>query len=145
MTETAKIIEIAEAVKEALNAAPPGTFCLTFNAERGYVPTFELPDLKTLKVTVIHKALLEMPGEGSRGKTSRHYQIDIGVQKRCAETVEFDTLTLLVEQIAGHLRAKRVAGAAWISTENDPVFIPEHVEQLKQFTSVLTVTYRRVW
>lgn len=146
MAETAKIIEIAEAVKDALNAAPSGTFNLTFEAERGYVPVYELPDLQTLKVTVIHKSLLEMPADGSRGKASHHYQVDIGIQKKCADlaVAEFDALTLFVEQIADYLRAKRMAQAAWISTENDPVFIPEHIEEYRQFTSVLTVTYRGV-
>ena len=29
-----------------------------------------------------------------------------------------------------------------MSVANEPVFAPEHLEQWRQFTSVLTVTYR---
>ena len=55
----------------------------------------------------------------------------------------------LVEELADHLRFGTLelkhppsAKAVWIRTENAPVYAPEHVDQLRQFTSVLTVTYR---
>ena len=46
----AQIIELADAIVEQLNAHE---FSETFTAERGYLPTFDLPDLNSLKVTVV--------------------------------------------------------------------------------------------
>ena len=32
--------------------------------------------------------------------------------------------------------------AVWVKTENAPVYAVEHLDQLAQFTSVLTLTFR---
>ncbi len=34
--------------------------------------------------------------------------------------------------------------ASWLSTTDEPVYSPGHLEELRQFTSVLTVTFRVV-
>ena len=74
----------------------------------------------------------------------------MAVQKKLAEagderTAETDALMQLVEEITDHLSFKRLSGlpnAAWVRTSNDPIFAAEHLEQMQQFTSVVTVTYR---
>jgi hypothetical protein len=53
----------------------------------------------------------------------------------------------LVEEIADHVRSHPLAGfpqARCTEVANEPVYAMEHLEEFRQFTSVLTLTYR-VW
>jgi hypothetical protein len=136
------ILDIADAVVASLNA---GSFALEFEAERKYQPVFELQDMQTLHVSVVPKSLAITTAARDSGFFD--VAIDIGVQKKVNpdQPDELDALMNLVEQIADHLRMKRLddaPNAAWLSVANEPVFSPEHLEQWRQFTSVLTVTYR---
>ena len=136
------LIALADAIVASLNGA---TFSMTFQAERGYRPVVELPALQAVKVTVIPKSL----AISAATRTDGFYDcsIDIGVQRKVNpdEPAELDALMKLVEEIGDHLRGHRLDGftaAVWLALENEPVFAPEHLEQHRQFTSVLTVTYR---
>jgi hypothetical protein len=51
----------------------------------------------------------------------------------------------LMDAIAGYLRRRPLSAAshaAWVRTQNDPVYAPQHLAEQRAFTSVLTVTYR---
>ena len=51
----------------------------------------------------------------------------------------------LAEEVGDHLRFQRLPSfpnAMWLRTENDPVYAPEHIRELRQFTSILTLTFR---
>jgi hypothetical protein len=53
----------------------------------------------------------------------------------------------LVEEIADFFRLRRLTSypdAIWVRTDNVPVYAPEHLEEFRQFTSVLTLTFRVV-
>jgi len=135
-------VEIAEAVKTELNAE---AFGMAFTAERAYLPEYDLQDMSVLTVTVVPKA---MDGERvARSAEQVDYQIDVGVQKKLAtaSVAEIDALMALVQEIADRLRFRRLAekpDALWVRTQNEPVYSVEHLSQLRQFTSVLTLTYR---
>ena len=136
------LIALADAIVASLN---DGTFSVPFQAERGYRPVVELPVLETVKVTVIPKSL--SISAATRADGFYDCAIDIGVQRKVNpdEPAELDALMKLVEEISDHLRNRRLDGlaiAAWLSLENEPVFAPDHLEQHRQFTSVMTVTYR---
>lgn len=134
------ILDIADAVTASLNAGP---FNPALNAERHYQPAFELPDLAALKVSVVPKSVTTTNATRESGYFD--CAIDIGVQKKIVTEAEIDVLVDLVEQIADHLRQKRLDGfpeAAFVSITNEPVFAPEHLDTQRVFTSVLTVTYR---
>ena len=138
----ATIIDIADAVVSELNG---GTFSQGFTAERHYRPVFELADMKTLHVTVVPKGV-EMSG-ASRSLVQHDFAVDVAVQKKLesGDAAEMDALMSLVEEIADffrHLRLDAVPSAVWVRTENFPVYAPEHIEELQQFTSILTVTFR---
>ena len=141
----AEIVAIADAVVETLNA---GKFRQAFTARRYYRPVFDLAQMHELHVSVVPKAIEASPG--TRSQTQRDYAIDVAVQKKVAKaegeaSAEIDALMGLVEETADHLRFKRLEGypvAAWVRTQNDPIYAAEHLEQMRQFTSVLTVTYR---
>ena len=141
----ALIPDIADAVVTALNSH---AFSQPFTARRCYVPAFDLKDMKDLHVSIVPRGV-ELSG-ASRSMTQTDVQIDIGVQQKLpADTVGdqalIDALMRLVEEIADFFRTHRLTtcpNASWVKTENKPIYSPEHLEQLRQFTSVLTLTFR---
>jgi len=136
------ITQIADAVAASLNS---GSFSLPFTAERHYRPVLDLPQLQALHVTVVPQGTtIETAG---RSHNQHDCRIDIAVQKKFEkeEPAELDPLMALVEEIADHFRLRRLDGfaeAAWIKTENVPIYAVEHLEQHRVFTSVLTLTFR---
>jgi len=136
----ARIADIADAVVTALNGH---TFSQPFTAARAYRPVFDLKDMTDLHVTVVPKGV-ELTTAG-RGLAQSDVQIDIGVQKKLAagDNAEIDALAALVQEIAQFVRATgRFGEAAWVKTENTPIYSAEHLGELRQFTSVLTLTLR---
>jgi hypothetical protein len=138
----ATAIAIADAVVTALNA---GGFAQPFTAVRLYRPQFELKDMGTLHVTVVPRGVVIQTA--SRGIDQHDYQIDVAVQKRLAseDAAEIDALMTLVEQIGDKFRRKVLETdppAMWVKSEHAPIYAPEHLEQLRQFTSVVTLTFR---
>lgn len=141
------ITTIADAVVTELNGAPAGTFAQAFTAARHYRPQFDLPELKTVRVSVVPKGI-GITGL-MRNANQHDVSIDVAVQKKVnpADAAELDGLMLLTEQIADFFRLRRLAAlpeALWTKTDNVPVYSPEHLEQKQVFTSVLTLTFRVV-
>jgi len=137
------ITDIADAVTAELNGLDPVTPLAAVRSTKP--PEFELADMKTLHVTVVPKGWDSQTA--TRAAAQCDYQIDIGVQKKCdtGDNAELDGLLALVERIADHFRAQRLAAmpnAVWVKTENTPLYAPEHMKELRQFTSVLTLTFR---
>ncbi|MEZ6233413.1 MAG: hypothetical protein R3B68_04415 [Phycisphaerales bacterium] len=137
------LVAIADAVTASLNA---GSFGTLFTAERLYQPAFDLADLADLKVTVVPRSVAI--ATASRDGCYFDCTVDIGLQKKLASSAteaEIDDLLGLAEEIADHLRMKRLADlpeAVWLSIEHEPVVAAEHLEQQRVLTSILTVTYR---
>jgi len=136
------IVNLADAVVSELNSEE---WSLPFAARRLYRPRFAPVDLKTLQVSVVPRALL-MEG-ANRTEDSYQYQIDVAIQQKLdAETVEeIDLFVGLVEEIARHFRWRRLAAmptALCVKVENEPVYAIEHLEELRCFTSILTLSFR---
>lgn len=142
------VTDIADAIAAELNAAPADTFDPAFTAVRRVLPAFELADLAELKVTVVPKSV-QITGS-TRAASQYEIAVDIGVQKKVPSgDTDLDsfvaTLGTLVDQIADYLRRRPLSAApfaVWVSIANEPVYAPEHLDQERVFTSVLTVTYR---
>lgn len=138
----AVITDIADAVVVEINA---GSFSLPVSATREYLPAFELADMRTLRVTVVPKSVTTLPG--GRAHSQYDYAIDVAVQKKLDtnDNSEIDDLMTLVDELADHLRFKRLdsyPNAHWLKTDNEPVYAQEHLQELRQFTSILTFTFR---
>jgi hypothetical protein len=136
----ALITDIVDAVVAALNGQ---TFSQPVTAERAYRAAFDLQEMKDLHVTVVPKGL-ELITAG-RGVAQSDVQIDIGVQKKLAtgDDAEIDELMGLVQEIVEFVRATRQFGdGVWVKTENTPIYSQEHLGELRQFTSVVTLTLR---
>ena len=61
----ADIVDLAEAVKDALNA---GTFSQPFTAVRHYLPRFDLAQMSTLHVSVVPRAVAGKAVDRSRSR-----------------------------------------------------------------------------
>jgi hypothetical protein len=137
----AVILDIADAVVAAING---GTFSQPVAAERHYQPKFELSEMTDLKVSVVPRGLVSKTLD--RGRDSFDYQIDVAVQQKTDMTpAALDALMGLVEEMADHFRRQSLAGypqARCVEVKNEPVYSLEHLDELRQFTSVLTMTFR---
>jgi len=138
---------LADAMVSEMNNAPPGTFTLPFTAVRGYKPVFDLPDLLTLRVTVVPRSQASVYVSRSHVRTD--YIIEIGVQQKVDADFEddCDDLMALVEQIGSFFYLRKLTSlptATWIGVERPEGLHTEHLEQLHTFTSVLRLTYRIV-
>ena len=135
------LAQIVDAVTDDLNAK---AFSLPFEAERMYRPRFELPEMKELHVTVV-PASIELT-TASRSLVQIDYTIDVAVQKRFEKDgpTELDSLMALVEEIIDFFRMRRPAGqdAVCVRAANEPIYSQDHMDQFRQFTSVVTLTFR---
>lgn len=134
------IIAIADAVVAHLNA---GTFSQPVSAQRVYQPAFTLEELKDLRVSVVPRSTGITTA--SRDSSTFECSVDVGIQKKIGEESEIDGLLDLVEELAEHLRLKRLPGApeaAWVGIAHEPVVSTEALNEHRAFTSVLAVTYR---
>jgi len=145
------IIQIADAVVAQLNSSgsplAPAEGDPLAVAARAYAPVFDLGEMADLHVTVVPKAATAERLD--RASRQFDYSIDVAVQKKLgdASNAEIDALMLLVEQITDHFNGNRpaqFAGAVCLRVENDPIYSPDHMRELRQFTSVLTLVFRTV-
>lgn len=142
------IIDIANAVVGLVNS---GTYVQPVAAKRLYQPVLELPETETLTVSVVPKAQTVNPG--TRTDDFVEVAVDVAVQKKltfdASDQTALDGLMTLVEQIIDRLRHEHLEigtttpkRALFVSIANEPVFAPDHLEQLRQFTSLITVRYQ---
>ncbi len=140
---SATILAIADAVVAEINGT---TFSLPMTAQRHYQPKFELSELTDLKVSVVPRALSSKALD--RNRDSFDFKIDVAVQKKTdMSPAALDGLMALVEEVADRFRKGSLSAfpsARCTEVENAPVYSLEHLEEFRQFTSVLTLTFR-VW
>lgn len=141
----ATLIEIADAVVAQLNgASTAGAFVLTFTARRLYIAKFTLTDMQNqLHVTVVPHG---DDGEVfNRTKTQHEYAIDVAVQEKPHPLTNdrLDTLMGLTQQIGDFFRFRPLTGRPerWTKTALKAAYSPEHLDQLQQFTSLVTLTF----
>ena len=140
---TDPIVELANLVTAALNEGSLG-----FTAVRGYLPDLKRKDLGSdIKVFVIPKGETGQPH--SRSVEQVDWDIYIGVIKKLKQgpqdtfdETELDGLRDIVRAIKDRLQASKLGNFTRIRTLNDPLFDVEHLVDQRQFTSVITITYR---
>ena len=139
------ITDVADAIVVELNAA---TFSQPVNAVRAYLPQYKLTEMQNLHVTVVPKSIVLANPDRSRSQSD--YSFDVAVQKKFStgSNEELDALIDLVQDIVVYFRKNQrlesFPNAMWMKTEVPVLYAPEHMDQLRQFTSVVTVTYRVV-
>lgn len=140
----ATALQVADSILAELNAA---TFSQQIVAKRLYVPNFDLEDSTQLQVNVVPRDV-EITGLDRR-RDMNEVSVDIAVQKKFTkgDAAEIDPLVGLVEEIADHFKHRRLDSfpqAVWSKAQHVVLYSTEHWEQLRQFTSLLTLVYRVV-
>ena len=136
------VSEVAEAVRNELAA---GQFSIPFTAVRAYRHDQTLPEGKELRVSVVPKGVTVTPA--ARAVCANNIEIFVAVMKKIdrATPESIDPLLGLVEEIVDFFRLRRLEKcpeAAWTGTEIKPMVSTEHLEQLKQFTSLITLSVK---
>lgn len=139
---SAKIVEIADAVVSALNAA---ALSQPFIASRVYLPKFERSALESLTVTVVPKGRGETIAARSN-IADDSYEIDVAVQQAVDPTdiATIDGLMLLVQEIHDLFRLTQpnLADSTYVGVSNDPIYDPAALNEDRLFRSVLTISYK---
>lgn len=140
---SALIDTVADALVVALNAH---AFTQAFTSTKSDLPEYELHDMDTLHVTVIPSARRKV--NASRASTQQDIDLDIAIQKRYTEATaqtERDAMKTLVEDIEDFLLRSIYSGATCWQVENDsPCGLEKYMQELNQFTSIVTATFRKV-
>ena len=137
------ITDVADVIVAELNAA---TLSQPVAAVRSYLPQYKLSEMQSLHVTVVPKGIVLANPDRSRSQSD--YSFDVAVQKKFSTgtNVELDLLIELVQEIIVFFRHKQrldsFPNAMWLKSEVPVLYAPDHMDQLRQFTSVLTLTYR---
>ncbi len=136
------VLNIADSIVADLNAA---TLSLPVTAHRLYVPNFQLEDMNELRVSVVPREL--QISSLDRARNQHDVDIDVAIQKKfkTGDAAEIDPLVSLAEEIADFFRLQRLASfsaAIWSRTEHRVLYSQEHWDQMNQFTSLLTLTFR---
>jgi hypothetical protein len=127
---------IADSVTVWLNG-----LALGFTAVRAYKPVTELGELATLHVSVVprpngHKETLLTRG----GAKKIEDIIDIAFQKKIASDFEIDNYVKTCHAIESAACRLVFSSSTCIKAACDPTFSPDHVEQLRQFFGLVTLT-----
>jgi hypothetical protein len=134
-------LQLSKQLAENLNGS---NFSQPFTASARVLPEYELSVLKNLTVTVVPKSVEII--NLTRAASNLEIEIDIAVQKKItAETdVDVESLLLLVTEIVDFVNRKDIDEAKFIKVSNDPIYSPEHLNEKRLFTSLITVTYLRM-
>lgn len=143
----AVLADIQQAIVDALNG---GTWSLDFVAIRSYRPVFKREEMKDLHVTVVPGGCNSQ--RLSRGLVQGDYVVEIAVQQAVVpgDLAAMDSLGGLVEELGDFfLRAGRLAAypaaaciGAGFAPGSDRGYAPEHLDELGQFTAILSLTFR---
>lgn len=138
----ADLVKLADAIVTALNGR---TFSRSFLARRVYVPAVGPGDVG-LTVLVVPRGVEIEPLHREAVQVTA--KIDVGVIQTVApeRMEEIDPLMGLMEEIGDFLKFRELDGfpaAQWVGLAHQPVYVPQKLEQERQFFSVLTLSY--VW
>lgn len=134
--------EIADAVVASLNAI---LFVPPFTARRAWLPVHDLGEMDQLRVTVVPTT--RTLSTVSRAAIQVEHRIEVAVQRRVdpADLPAVDALVALCSDIAEHLTGAvlpALPDVRWAKTEHTLLVAPEHLNELRQFTGLIAVTYR---
>jgi hypothetical protein len=148
---SSKVADIAKAVHGMIDDAEAADFTLDFTLRRLYLPKSSLEELSALTLTVFARSDTSSPF--SRAGPQREIKIDIAAQKKltndpavesAAMLAELDGLMEFMEELADFFpqgtAIPGVAGAFIRPVTNEPIYDPTHLNELKVFSSLITLT-----
>ena len=135
-----KSIQIAEALRDSLNA---GTFTETFTATAERLADFTRESITGTTVVVYPESVAEE--QYTRSKREETIEVGLAVFKPCEADAE-DNIgdgLLLCQEIREAIAGVAMSGCDWTGTTQPELYEREFAEQLNQFASTLTATYKR--
>ena len=139
---------MASDVADAVHAEiAESTFSLPVKAIRAYRHDQTLPEGKEIRVSVVPNGITMTPA--ARAVCSYTIEIYVVVTRKVGDARP-ETITPLlgvVEEVIEFFRLRRLEkypAAIWTGTELKPMVSSEHLENLKQFTSLITLTLKVV-
>ena len=146
-----RLVKVADAVAEEIRHR---SFTLQPTVRRRYVTDIALSDMSTLYVDV-------QPGDLTTEAVSQEAveytcRVDILIRKKFTpeeedsatgkiETEEIDRLLLLMEEIHDFFHMRELEAypdAVWEGMEFMPVYFPNHLWELRQFTGIVAATFK---
>lgn len=127
-------------------------------AAKYYVPS----EAKGTDLQVVVAYVGEDTEVEDRASNRKRWRIEVGVLKKLLkrdDPEELDALLIHCDSIKGlfeeedesgvdlnrgSLREQILGNAIWMSTTHEPLFIPEHLESMKQFSAVPSFNFQRV-
>jgi hypothetical protein len=139
-------INIADEVAQLLaTGKEAGTLAGDFSISRKVLPRFLIKELSQTKISVLPKTVgIET---ASREASEFTYDIEIGIQKKVSDIEsEAESLIAFVDSISKYLRFKPLINnlAAWVRASISPIYSIEHLSSDSVFTSILTVSYKKL-
>jgi hypothetical protein len=134
-------LQLSKQLAESLNGSQ---FSQDFTSSAKVLPEYELSALKNFTITVVPKSVEII--NLTRAASNLEIDIDIAVQKKITAQIDTDveSLLLLVTEIVDFVNRKDIDEAKFIKVSNDPIYSPEHLNEKRLFTSLITVTYLRM-
>jgi hypothetical protein len=140
----AMLIEIADALVGALAGA---SYSQPVAAVRKYRADYQIKDLEgSVVTTVIPRSIASVPA--SRTGCQYDHTLDVAIQHKISGSDEdLDAMLGLVDEIEKSLRLQSLTTtsshrAAWTGTTSDAAYDLKHLDELRVFTAVLSLTYR---
>lgn len=141
---TAPLIEIADAIVTALNAADLSQ-ALVF--ERDFLAEFQISEIASLHGKVVPRS--DSREMGSASVDNATVAIDIAVAKRLRpgahnDRAEIDGLIDFCEEIKAVLNRQRLAGAenaVCIALAQEAPYSSDHLAEMRVFITVITATF----
>ncbi len=144
---TARIVTLADEIKNALDAAPAGTFGLAFNPKRSWLLPLALEDLATLNVVVT-------PTDKAKAIQTREHQRETHTVRVCvAQKVynedQLDALCELVQQIDDYLTALAFEANGLVfepidDSNSESAFDAGHLQNEKVFRAEIVLQYATI-
>lgn len=140
----ALLVQVAEAVVAEITAAVTAGLLPAMTPELDFVPSLEPKDLIGIKIIVCPRS--RRSAIVTRAASSKEYEIDIAVLKKITNA-ELPDMLQLCEQLETFFEGRKIAPAEMPSVSctevnNDPVYVPEHIRTRRQFTGILTLTFK---
>jgi hypothetical protein len=126
----ANVIEISRSVADYLH---------DFGAVFSTIPEFNLRQLAHRRIVVVplntsYKSI-------SRGGIEEECKVSVGVLKRITED-ELEKMISFVSYLATYLLGSTHCGSKCVFAEYDPLYYPDHLRENRQFTSIITLTFK---
>lgn len=126
----ANVVEISKSVANYLS---------DFEATFSTIPEFSLKQLEKRRIVVVpmntsYKII-------SRGAIEEECKVSVGVLKRITDD-ELEKMISFVSYLATYLLGSTHCGSKCVLSEYDPLYYPEHLRENRQFTSIITLTFK---